>query len=689
MNLSEKEIKNEKNYLDYTLKIIRGQISELGQQLYEKQEKIMEFKKFIWNSKADMDPTEMKTMINASDLEVALASYKSNHMQKLYKVQSKPYFGSITFKENNQNNQDKIYIGITHVEDEENEKYLVHDWRAPICSMFYDYELGKASYLAPEGMITGEITNKRQFTIKDGKLIRVFDNNINIDDELLQEVLTEESNDKMKNIVNTIQQEQNAIIRNVTDKNLIVQGIAGSGKTSVALHRIAFLLYKIENLSSNNVLIFSPNQVFTEYISNVLPELGEANTMQTTLSDFLSSNLEEYKTVESFTSFVERYYKYQETNKEWVKYKQSDEIITHINSFAQNILEKAAFENDIITHDFEITKETLNYLLKNRYERILLKERLDAIAEKMCRDFYEGKHTKKSVILSLLKKSLNIKLNYKELYKGFFNSQFFVENTTFNLTEKEIKDAIGKRNIKYEDACIVLYLKGLFEGFSYRGLIKEVVIDEAQDYSKLEYILIRKIFKKSNFTILGDINQTINPYYKYENLEELSKIFDNGTIYLELNKTYRSTPEIIEHTNKILNLKHVSAIRRENQRPVLFRDNILDLKTSLLKDINLLKKEHFSVAIITKDDSESEKVYELLKNDVKDINILNSNTKNFNKKMVIIPSYIAKGLEFDSVIIYTEKENSYKQDEKYLYYVACTRAQHQLIIYNNHIDFFQ
>lgn len=689
MNLSEKEIKNEKNYLDYTLKIIRGQISELGQQLYEKQEKIMEFKKFIWNSKADMDPTEMKTMINASDLEVALASYKSNHMQKLYKVQSKPYFGSITFKENNQNNQDKIYIGITHVEDEENEKYLVHDWRAPICSMFYDYELGKASYLAPEGMITGEITNKRQFTIKDGKLIRVFDNNINIDDELLQEVLTEESNDKMKNIVNTIQQEQNAIIRNVTDKNLIVQGIAGSGKTSVALHRIAFLLYKIENLSSNNVLIFSPNQVFTEYISNVLPELGEANTMQTTLSDFLSSNLEEYKTVESFTSFVERYYKYQETNKEWVKYKQSDEIITHINSFAQNILEKAAFENDIITHDFEITKETLNYLLKSRYERLLLKERLDAIAEKMCRDFYEGKHTKKSVILSLLKKSLNIKLNYKELYKGFFNSQFFVENTTFSLTEKEIKDAVGKRNIKYEDACIVLYLKGLFEGFSYRGLIKEVVIDEAQDYSKLEYILIRKIFKKSNFTILGDINQTINPYYKYENLEELSKIFDNGTIYLELNKTYRSTPEIIEHTNKILNLKHVSAIRRENQRPVLFRDNILDLKTALLKDINLLKKEHFSVAIITKDDSESEKVYELLKNDVKDINILNSNTKNFNKKMVIIPSYIAKGLEFDSVIIYTEKENSYKQDEKYLYYVACTRAQHQLIIYNNHIDFFQ
>lgn len=689
MNLSEKEIKNEKNYLDYTLKIIRDQISELGQELYEKQEKIMEFKKFIWNSKADMDPTEMKTMINASDLEVALASYKSNHMQKLYKVQNKPYFGSITFQNDKQNIQDKIYIGITHVEDEENEKYLVHDWRAPICSMFYDYELGKASYIAPEGIITGEITKKRQFTIKDGKLIRVFDNNINIDDELLQEVLTEESNDKMKNIVNTIQQEQNAIIRNITDKNLIVQGIAGSGKTSVALHRIAFLLYKIDNLNSNNVLIFSPNQVFTKYISNVLPELGEANTLQTTLSDFLSSNLLEYKTVESFTSFVERYYKYQETNKEWVKYKQSDEIITHMNSFARCILEKVAFENDIITHDFEITKETLDELLKNRYEKLLLKERLDAIAEKICRDSYGGKHTKKSVILSLLKKNLNIKLNYKQLYKNFFSSQFFVENSTFNLTEKEIKNAVEKRNIKYEDACIVLYLKGLFEGFSYKNQIKEVVIDEAQDYSKLEYILIRKIFKKSNFTILGDINQTINPYYKYESLEELNQIFDNGTIYLELNKTYRSTPEIITHTNKILNLKHISAIRRKNERPVLFRDNVTNLKKTLLEDINLLKKENFSVAIITKDQSETEKLYELLKNDISDINILNSNTKDFNKKMVIIPSYIAKGLEFDSVIIYTEKESSYKPEEKYLYYVACTRAQHQLIIYNNHIDFFQ
>ena len=161
MNLSNTEIQQEKEYLKDTINVIKKQISYLGQELYEKEEKIMEFKKFIWDSKTDMDPTEMKTMINASDLEVTLATYKSKHLQNLYRIQDHPYFGAITFKEKNDEN--KIYIGITHVEDEEKNKYLVHDWRAPICSMFYDYEIGKAKYLAPEGIIEGEITNKRQF----------------------------------------------------------------------------------------------------------------------------------------------------------------------------------------------------------------------------------------------------------------------------------------------------------------------------------------------------------------------------------------------------------------------------------------------------------------------------------------------------------------------------------------------
>ena len=607
MNLSEREISKEKDYLNYSLEIIKSKISELGQVLYEREEKVMEFKKFIWDTRADMDPTEMKTLINASDLEITLMGYKGDYLQKLYRIQNNPYFGSITFKD--EHDEKKIYIGITHVEDEEKDQYLIHDWRAPICSLFYDYELGKAQYLAPEGIIKGEITNKRQFTIKDGKLVRVFDNNINIDDELLQQVLTEEANDKMKNIVNTIQQEQNAIIRNITDANLIVQGIAGSGKTSVALHRIAFLLYKIENLSSNNVLIFSPNNIFTEYISNVLPELGEANTLQTTFNSFLETNLQEFRHVESFTEFVERYYKYQERNPRLVKYKQSDEIVIAIDKYIGRLLNNLSFQEDIITRDYEITKEELNSLINDRYSKLLLRERIDAIAEKMCNDYYRGKKGNKLKIISQLTRNLNLKINYKEIFKSFFTSEEFINSYDGPITESEIKKSVSEKDIKYEDACIFVYIKCLLEGFSYRGQIKEIVIDEDQDYNLLLYKLIRKIFKKSNFTILGDINQTVNPYYKYDSLEVLQDIFGDS-IYLELSKTYRSSPEIIEHTNKILGLTHVSAIRRDNNRPVLFKEENNNLKELLMNDITDARKNNFTTAIITKTDEEAEKLYE-------------------------------------------------------------------------------
>ncbi len=679
MNLPEKEIEHEKEYLKHCITIIRKKISDLGQVLYDREEKVLEFKKFIWDTRHDMDPTEMKTMINASDLEVTLMGYKGNYLQKLYRIQNNPYFGSITFKDSTGTN--KIYIGITHLDDEENDEYLIHDWRAPICSMFYDYEIGKAEYMAPEGKIKGEITNKRQFTIKNGVLERVFDNDINIDDELLQEVLVQESNDKMKNIVNTIQQEQNTIIRNVQDPNLIVQGIAGSGKTSVALHRIAFLLYKIQDLTSNNVLIFSPNQIFTEYISNVLPELGESNTLQTTFKSFLETNLNEFKEVESFTEFVERYYKYQERNVELVKYKQSNEIIESLDNYIEKFINNLSFKEDLITKDYEIKKGELNYLFKDRYSKLLIPERLSHIAEKICNIYYKGKVGHKKEIISKLKKNLNNNINYKEIFKNFFKSEEFLNSYNGEITETEIIKAVNTKNIKYEDACIFVYIKGLLEGFNYKGQIKEIVIDEAQDYNILQYKLIRSIFKKSNFTILGDINQTVNPYYKYNSLEELKDIFE-GSIYLELNKTYRSSPEIIDYTNKILGLSNVSEIRRNNNRQFFFREEKNNLKELLLNDIKEAEKNNFSVALITKTDEEAEKIYNLLKDDDKEINLLLSTTKEFNKKKVIIPSYMAKGLEFDETIIYTSKDNKYTIDEKYLYYVACTRSQHQLIIYN-------
>lgn len=676
MEIKKEELEKEKEHLRRTKEIIDEQISTLGQDLFDKEEKIKEFKELIWDSKADLDPSEMRNAIQESDLQVQLLTAKGRYFQTLYKIQNSPYFGKIVFKETEKNPQE-IYIGITHV-DKDN-KHLVYDWRSPICSMFYDYETGPASYIAPMGIIKGEITNKRQFKIEGGKLIRVFDNSINIDDEVLQEVLSQESNDKMKNIVNTIQQEQNKVIRNVEDKVLIVQGIAGSGKTSVALHRIAFLLYKIKNLSSNNVLIFSPNKVFSEYISNVLPELGEENTLQTTFDGFLQENIQEYKEVETFTSFIERFYKKKENNPNLVAYKQSDKVINDLESYIKDYLKSLKFENGIEIERQEYQKEQLNELLHERYNHMLLNDRIDAITSKICAISFQGKKKNAKKIRSLLIKALNQELNYQKIYASFFRSEVFKNSYGRFLTDEEIKPLLKKQEISFEDACLFIYIKGLLEGFLYRGTIQEILIDEAQDYNKLQYKLIKQIFKRAAFTILGDVNQTINPYYKYNSLEELTEIFDEAS-YLELKKTYRSSEEIIEFANKILGLNYITAIRKKNNKEVkqIESEDLKDLE----KDLEYLQNEYKSVAIITKTDEEANEIYESLKDNFPKLSLLENKTKTFNRSLVIVPSYIAKGLEFDAVIIYTKKENRYTEKEKYLYYVAVTRAQHELMVYN-------
>lgn len=672
MNLSEKELQQEKDYLDNCTKLIKDYLSELGQDLYEKEEKIQEFKKYIWDNKSQLDPTELKSLMSDNDIEVFLAMEKGKYFQKLYKIQSSPYFGSIVFEED-QEKEKNIYLGITHLEDK-NKNYLIYDWRAPISSLFYDYEIGKCSYKAPSGFISGNLKRKRQYKIENGKIKHIFDNSINIDDSLLQEVLSKDSSDKMKNIVNTIQQEQNKIIRNVEDKNLIVQGIAGSGKTSVALHRIAFLLYKIENLTSNNILIFSPNNVFSEYISNVLPELGEDNPSETTYSSFLTSCIKEYKEIETFTEFISRYYTYKEKNPNIVKYKQSDGIIEDLDNYINSIEKNARITKDI-EHDKNIyDKDTLNRLLE-RYSKFPLFMRITEASKKLSEINYDGKRSHAKSFERLLLDGLNIEKKYKKIYHDFFISPY----CKVKLTEQEIKSFISNKKINYEDAIIFSYIKGKLQGFNYNSNIKQIVIDEAQDYTLLQYKILNEIFKRSSWTILGDINQTINPYYKYDDLNKISSVINNNTRYLELTKTYRSSARIIEYTNNILGLKHISAIRKDNEKPVLFRKEN-NLKKQLLNDINYLRS-YKSCAIITKDDREAEEIYELLKDDI-GIGKITQNEEVYRKDLIVVPSYMAKGLEFDSVIVYNKPNNKYKNNEKYLYYVACTRSQHELIIYN-------
>lgn len=667
--ITKDEFQKEQRKLKTIIKEVKLVRDNLAKEVVGDLEEFREFQKLAWQDKSSFDRAEFNQVLSNNEMEARRILAKRMYFKRICLIASKPYFASFKYQDEDGKNYN-IYMSLTYLKDD-NYNNILYDWRSPICSVFYDYETGPCKYLAPEGIISGTLYSKRQYQIKDNKLLAVFDNSLNIDDEVLQEVLANNSSDKMKNVVNTIQKEQNLVIRNLEDKNLIVQGIAGSGKTSVALHRIAFLLYRIDNLSSKDILIFSPNEVFSSYISNVLPELGEENTKETTFSDYLSYFIKEYKSVEPFTNFIAKFYEGSNKRKDLITYKQSREIVIDLDNYINDYILDAKVIKDLELDKVNtVSKEEINYLLHDKYSRFPFFERIREIAKKLSLNYYGSEGKKRATIEKIIIDNANFMKDYKSLYVNFYKSKY----SKYQLLEEEEKEILKTKELSYEDALLFAYLKGTLEGFPYEGDIKQVVVDEAQDYNYLQYQMMKKIFKKASFTILGDINQNMNPYINYKSLEELKDIFDSS-IYLELLKTYRSSKEIIEYTNKILGLSHVCAIRKDNSIPVTKhqKDDLLDL-------IPKLRSKYKSLAIITKDRLMAENLYKKLES-IYDLSLLTIDSKNFRKDFVIAPSYLAKGLEFDSVIVYNSLDNPFKEVDKYLYYIACTRCQHELHLY--------
>ena len=671
MAITGRDFELEEKRLTEVLKLLDDKLAQMGEDIFEDKDKFMEFRRYTWENMRAMDAQELNQATVESEFEANKIFMKQNYFKKLFRIKDNPYFASVVFEDEDKERY-SVYLGLTYLKDDDYGN-IIYDWRSPICSLFYDFEVGPCAYAAPGGPVKGNLIRKRQYKIQDRKLLSAFDNSMNIDDDLLQEVLATDSNDKMKNIVNTIQQEQNNVIRNVRDKTLIVSGIAGSGKTSVALHRIAFLLYKINNLTSNDVLIFSPNQIFTEYISNVLPELGEDNTLQTTFNDYLSSNITEFSEVEPFMDFIGKFYSEKVSNPELIRYKQSDGIINDINLYIDDYIRKARVIRDFTENKiYTVYKDDLNDLLHNRYNTLPFFERVDIIAEKLSEANYKGSTKKKPTYKKMIMENSSFVKDYKDIFMGFFSSEF----CKIRMNDEELRKFNRSKTIGYDDALLFVYMKGLLEGFPYEKDIRQVVIDEAQDYNYLQYLIISKIFRNSNFTILGDVNQTINPYYKYDSLEILANIFKQSKC-ISLTKTYRSSPEIIEFTNKILGLNHVCAIRKTESVPLIHRTD----NSKILEDINYLRDKYKSVAVITRDNNTATKLYKEMK-EVIPISLLNGQSEEFNKELVVLPAYLAKGLEFDSVIVYSDGDSKYLKNEKNLLYVACTRAQHELIVYS-------
>ncbi len=670
----------ENDYLKKVLEILCEEIQSSEFKIEDRKKETSEFKKMIWNMRGELSDYEYNMQFNQIDNDTNSINDKIKKLINYKKSLKSPYFGRIDFKFHDR--IIPVYVGITTLK--KGRENYIFDWRAPISSLFYNYSMGQAEYKAPRGIISGEITLRRQYKIANGKLERVIESDINIDDEVLQEVLANSSTDKMKDIVTTIQREQNEIIRNNSDNHLIVQGVAGSGKTSVALHRIAFLLYQRVDLNSNNILIFSPNDVFSEYISEVLPALGEENVLNTTFSELSREYMKGETTIQSFTEFLESYYDSEITEEEFAvkKFKLSDDYKSNIDKFLNGYLATHRLANSISmivnkSKEIEMDKDEVNMLLYEKYQHLPFRERIDLIAERIC-DFEHISYAKCGAsIRNKIIEELGITLDSKKLYKEFLSSVTYLNNFDFDASM-----ALNSfKGVSYEDLVGRLYLNFELNGYPYNTKVKHIVIDEAQDYSKLQFYIIKRMFPKATFTILGDVNQTINPYYKYESLSSLQDVYGEECQYYELSKSYRSCPEVIGYANDILGLKEKPSVRYASNLPVKTVDENNNLILQLYNDIEEMKKNGLKrIAIVTKNNVEAEELLIKLKELMENVSLASDNMSNDN--IMIVPSYIAKGLEFDGVIVYTKKDDYYTEEEKNLYYVVCTRAQHQLIVYN-------
>ena len=733
INSNEWDLENE--WLGKVLEETTKQLNSKREAKDRLQKEAIETQRELWDDLGAISASngleQISEFVSAMDtMKNQKRSHEFNIKQeeKYEKMLESPYFGRIDFLEDDEVDSEKCYIGLSNLTTDDFD-FLVYDWRAPISSMFYDYETGKASYECPQGVISGEINLKRQYKINKGKIEYMFDSNLSIDDEMLQELLSKSADDKMKGIVTTIQKEQNQVIRNEDYKNLIVQGAAGSGKTSVALHRIAYLLYKHKDrITSQNIIIFSPNNIFNDYISNVLPQLGEENMYQTTFKDYMHEKLGNRFKKETPSEMMEYILDSNESlaYKDRIKninFKTSIEFVSVLKEYVNHLETNKRYFEDIIVRDkVIISAKDLQHLFLKEFADRPFKKRLEKIKSRIL--FLIGPYEKawRNEIYQELESSgyyidkqemkeestLTVRKHLKDVYDKisrmtYFNSVSIYRNL-FKYSNKSLNRLSGQydkdfinyiktytmenlnaNNLYYEDQVAILYLKIALGEISPSSQIKYVIIDEAQDYTPLQYEIFYELFKSAKMTILGDINQSINPFMNVGDYNNIYNISKNDTCIINLTKTYRSTAEITKFARKLLP-KNISDeyVERHGDEPSLIDFNHKDdMNKKLVEEIkNHQEKNYKSIGIITKTARETRDLYNLLQSNNMEVSYITKDDDSFTDGIVVIPSYLAKGLEFDVVFIYDASNKNYNsEDERLLLYTCFTRALHVLNIY--------
>ena len=638
--------KNGQEYLSFVLEKLQARLAEISQSLLDGQKEIENMHDYYWQNYTEMDQYGYEDYDNQQAL---LHQVNANQEQLLLrsrfrKMLDSPFFGRVDFCYDGDDEPEIFYIGIGNFAERPGELPLIYDWRSPVSGLFYDFDRGPASYLAPGGEMTGEICSKWQYKIRDGKMIYGFESDVKIDDDILKAELGSNGEVQLKNIIRTIQKEQNAIIRNTKDRILVIQGAAGSGKTSVALHRIAYLLYHDrQNLKSSNILILSPNGVFSDYISHILPELGEENIQEMSFDLFAYRKLQDTAAdCEDRCDQIEREMRDPKAAERFAL-KQSQAFVDQMEGFALELEDELMNFSDVSYKSFVKSESEIITLFYDKFADIPLLSRMDAVAETFIDE-----------IETLLNR---------------------------DLPEEE-------RKLRYEDVYPVLYLKYRLSRQAERSNIKHLVIDEMQDYSRLQYLIIRRMFS-CKMTILGDRAQTMADQQQ-DVLQFLPGIFGKDLRRIEMRKSYRNTVEIASYAANLIGVTDLELFERHGM-PVLERD-VTDLEAALREAVDTLfpdEKTYETAAVIVPDEKTAERAYLILREILvekdfdceKRLSWLNRDSSSFKKGLTVTTFYLAKGLEFDQVFSIFPKDEK-REMMMQAQYIAATRALHELRVYH-------
>ena len=678
--------KEELEHLDYIQGVISRQLDEVENSMEKTKGGILEQKRYLWENIYELDPEEIASNRLSISEEHDSYEMRDNKRRLLIKQRENPYFGRIDFVYDGEDEAEILYIGLGGLQEKGSISNLIYDWRAPISSMYYDFDTGKAFYEAPMGIIDGEITQKRQLKIRKGVMEYAIQSNFNIDDEILQKELSGNGSTKMRNIVATIQKEQNSIVRDQSSNVMVVQGVAGSGKTSIALHRLAFLLYQNRNnLKSSEVLIISPNTIFSDYISNVLPELGEQNITEVSFDEIAEHEMKGISKYEKKYKQMEYVINCQEDDERLksIRLKSGVVFLNELKEFAKE-LEDTLFEFSAYSLNGELTEGTW---IKGLYSGIMLAKypvfvRLDHIADRIA-DMYESNH---GAIISISSRN-EIKKNLQDMAKTKNVIELyeqFITKVHSKYTECQAFRLSSNNNVQYEDVFPIILLKFLLFGNerSYFERMKHVIVDEMQDYSMVQYEILNTLFK-CKMTILGDINQVVdrNNATLIDNLE---KIFGEKATLVKMMKSYRSTFEISEFCRKMCNLSDAESFERHGEIPSIEQyDNYNSMINSIQKKIDSVDLSVITtMVVICKTASTADELYAALDDEHKaKCYLMNDENSNFHEGIIVTNSYLVKGLEFDYVIVPSVSVEEYNSErDRQILYIAGTRALHKLDI---------